>query len=284
MKIGLVGSQNSHAGAYGKALNVENQFPGYAITHLWGETPESAYQRAAEVQISTIVDEVQQMVGAVDAVIIDTRYGANHPAQAEPFLATGIPIFIDKPLASSTAQGAALLEKAAAAGAPIDCHSIIPLQRSFREFVAAAEGLGKVTHLTLSMPAAIDSEYAGMFFYTVHAVECLCIYPGGLPRRVRVERFAGRPLATLDYSDGPLATINLQEQNYQYSLVAVGEKESLVHRLVYDDDVFRTGTEEIIDFFAGKRQPPSADRLLMPLRILDALEASKATGEWVEVK
>jgi hypothetical protein len=134
------------------------------------------------------------------------------------------------------------------------------------------------------MPAAIDSEYGGMFFYTVHAVECLCTYPGVLPRRVRVERFDAGPLATLDYPDGPVVTINLQEGNYQYSLVAVGEKESVVQRLVYDEDVFHTGTEEIVDFFAGTRQSPSTERLLMPLRVLDALEASKATGAWVNVQ
>ncbi|MHB9131267.1 MAG: Gfo/Idh/MocA family oxidoreductase [Armatimonadota bacterium] len=285
MNIGLIGSQNSHAGSYGKAFNIDRRYPGMTITHLWGESPESARERAAETQIATIVADSQEMVGQVDAIIIDTRDGANHLDHAEPFLAPGFPIFIDKPLATDIDQAAAFLAKASTIGARVDSHSIIPLQRSFIDFMAAARALAPLTHLTFAMPAAIDSEYSGMFFYTVHGVECLCRFLQRLPQRVRVERFTSGALATFDYADGPLVTMNLQGDNYSYHLMAVGEKDSLVRKLAYDEDVFQPGIDAIVALFTGAHQTPDADTLLMPVRILAALETSKQRdGEWVAVR
>ncbi len=283
MNIGLLGSQNSHAEAYGKAFNIEKRFPGHAISHLWGETPEHAAERAAQVQIPHVVDDPRAMVGEVDAVIIDTRDGANHPALAMPFLGLGIPLFIDKPLAAGGAAGSALLDAAAAAGTPVDCHSVIPLQQSFKQFMAAARALAPLTHLTLAMPAVIDSEYSGMFFYTIHAIECLCTLLERLPARGQVERFPTGALAILDYADGPATIINLQEGNYSYSLMAVGQQDAVVQRLVYDEDVFQPAIAEMVAFFEGTHKPASRERLLMPLQILDALEASKRQGGWVKV-
>ncbi len=283
MNIGLIGTQNSHAGAYGKVINLDKLFPGVAITHAWGETPESARERAAETQIPTVVDAPQAMLGQIDALIIDTRDGANHLGFAAPFLGAGIPIFIDKPLATDVAQAAAFLDNASAGGTRVASHSVIPLQQSFHDFVAATQALEPLRYVGLSMPAGIDSEYSGVFFYVIHAVECLCALLNRPPARVRIERFAGSNLATLDYPDGPLATINLQEGNYSYHLMAAGDKDSLAARLVYDADPYLAGIHHIVDFFNGAAPMDSRERLLMPVQILAALETSKVQGGWVDV-
>jgi len=283
MRIGLIGTQNSHSSAYGKAFNVDKRLPGAAITLVWGETPECARERAAESSIPTVVDDPSAMLGQIDALIIDTRDGANHLAFAEPFLDSGIPIFIDKPLATDPVKAAAFLDKAAACGARVASHSMVPLQQSFHKFVTAQQALAPLRYLGLSMPAALDSEYSGAFFYVVHAVECLCTLLNRLPLRARIERFAGSNLATLDYPLGPLVTINLQEGNYSYHIMAVGEQDTLAMRLDYDEDPYLTSIQLICDFFTGVAIPASHERLLMPVQILTALEISKISGGWVEV-
>ena len=284
MNIGLIGTQNSHSSAFGKAFNLDQLFPGCAITHVWGETPENARERAAEAHIPTILATPAEMVGHVDALLIDTRDGANHLDLAEPFLGTGIPIFIDKPLATDPARAAAFLERAAAVGTRVTSHSVIPLQQSFVDFQATAREFAPWSYLGLSMPAGIDSEYSGMFFYVIHAVESLCALLDRLPARVRVERFTGTALATLEYADGPLATINLQEGNYTYHLLAVGAQDALSARVVNDENPYLTGIRNIHAFFTGVEAPPRAERLLMPIRILAALETSKHNGGWVPVR
>jgi len=284
MNIGLIGTQNSHSSAFGKAFNIDRIFPDCAITHVWGETADNARERAEEAQIPQVLADAAAMVGQVDALIIDTRDGANHLDFADLFLGTGIPIYIDKPLATDAEKAAAFLARASAAGTRVASHSVIPLQRSFQDFLVTAQELAPLRYLGLSMPAGIDSEYSGMFFYVVHAVECLCALLDRLPARVRVERFAGTALATLDYADGPLATINLQEGNYTYHLLAVGDQEAKSLRVDYDENPYLTGIHHIHDFFTGATPPPTTEHLLMPVRILTALEASKRNGGWVAVK
>ena len=42
MRIGIVGSENSHTIAIAKTLNIEKAVPGFEVTHVWGETVEFA--------------------------------------------------------------------------------------------------------------------------------------------------------------------------------------------------------------------------------------------------
>lgn len=283
MRIGLIGSENYHAQAYGKALNVDQRFPGSSITHLWGESEESATKIAGEYQIPTIVKDAKEMLGEVDAIIIDTRDGANHVKMVTPFLGHLPRIFIDKPLAADVEEAEAFLQAAEAAGTQIHCHSVIRLQQSFAKFLEDVKAIEPLTHLTLCTPSQIDSQYSGVFFYVVHAVECLCEYLNKLPVRARLERFATGALVTLDYADGPLVTINCQPGNYSYNIAAVGATQSLLAPIVTDEDIYRTGVDRIMSFLTGEMEPLSQERLLMPVRILAAIEKSKAHGDWEAV-
>ncbi|MEX0883261.1 MAG: Gfo/Idh/MocA family oxidoreductase, partial [Cyclobacteriaceae bacterium] len=49
--------------------------------------------------IDHVVDKMEAMIGAVDAVILARDDPENHVDMAKPFLEAGVPLFIDKPLA-----------------------------------------------------------------------------------------------------------------------------------------------------------------------------------------
>ncbi len=75
--------------------------PGACVTHIWTDDPSEALQVAAAALIDHVVDKPEDVIGKVDAVIIATDDGADHSRRAEPFIQAGIPVFIDKPLATT---------------------------------------------------------------------------------------------------------------------------------------------------------------------------------------
>lgn len=74
---------------------------GAVVSHVWTEDPREARQIARASRIEHVVTQPEAVIGEVDAVIISTDDGDDHVRRAHPFIEAGLPIFIDKPLATN---------------------------------------------------------------------------------------------------------------------------------------------------------------------------------------
>jgi len=74
---------------------------GARVTHVWSQERKISEQIATASLIDNVVDEAEDMIGGVDAVILARDDPENHVAMAKPFLESNVPLFIDKPLSSS---------------------------------------------------------------------------------------------------------------------------------------------------------------------------------------
>ena len=68
------------------------------VTHVWSQDRKESELIAASTNIFNVVDDFLDMIGEVDAVIIARDDFETHLPIAKPFLESGIPVFIDKPL------------------------------------------------------------------------------------------------------------------------------------------------------------------------------------------
>lgn len=75
---------------------------GGKVTHIWTQSRSLSVDVAKVSLIPNIVDNLEDLLGEVDAVILARDDPWNHLSMAKPFLERGIPIFIDKQLASTT--------------------------------------------------------------------------------------------------------------------------------------------------------------------------------------
>ncbi|MDT0689810.1 Gfo/Idh/MocA family oxidoreductase [Salegentibacter sp. F188] len=71
------------------------------VTHIWTQNKKISEHIAAASKISNVVDNLEDMVGAVDAILLARDDAENHKQMAEPFIKAGLPVFIDKPFALS---------------------------------------------------------------------------------------------------------------------------------------------------------------------------------------
>lgn len=72
---------------------------GARVTHVWTQDRGFSEQIAEASLIDNVVDDAEDMIGQVDAVLLARDDPENHKTMAKPFIDAGIPIFIDKPLA-----------------------------------------------------------------------------------------------------------------------------------------------------------------------------------------
>ena len=80
------------------------RIPGARVTHIWTDDPADAPKVAAASLIEHVVSKPEDVIGHVDAVVIATDDGDDHVSRARPFIEAGLPIFIDKPMATNIAD------------------------------------------------------------------------------------------------------------------------------------------------------------------------------------
>ena len=78
--------------------------PGAKVTHIWTDDPADAPKVAAASLIANVVSRPEDVIGQVDAVVIATDDGNDHVRRARPFIEAGLPVFIDKPMATNIAD------------------------------------------------------------------------------------------------------------------------------------------------------------------------------------
>lgn len=75
--------------------------PDAQVTHVWADNPADAAAVATASLIPHVAARPEDVIGEVDAVVISTDDGFDHVRRARPFVEAGLPVFIDKPLATS---------------------------------------------------------------------------------------------------------------------------------------------------------------------------------------
>lgn len=69
------------------------------VTHIWTQDLKISKQIALASKIDNVVNNIEDLCGNVDAVLLARDDAENHVEMAMPFLKAGLPVFIDKPFA-----------------------------------------------------------------------------------------------------------------------------------------------------------------------------------------
>jgi len=281
--IGIIGAENSHTIGFGEMFNIEKKFPGMELNYVWGETEEFARRAMEKGNIPNMVKDPLEMLGKIDALIVDHRHARYHLEAARPFVLEGIPTFIDKPFCYRVSEGEEFLSMARKVGTPVTSYSSIRQTDGMFDIKEQLPSLGEFNQIVSYGPADMDSQYGGIFFYGVHIVEPMLLLFGARVLKVRITRQNANATASLVFGDGKLATLIFKNLSYGWETFI--ESESGVIQLrpgVEESDPVR-GYREMVEMFKTGREPRSHQSILAGIAVLEALEKSVATGDWVEV-
>ncbi len=283
IQIGIIGAENSHTIGFGKMFNVEKKFPGVEVKYVWGETDEFASNAASKGSIPNIVKDPKEMLGKIDALIVDHRHAKYHLKAAIPFIKAGIPTFIDKPFCYRAAEGKEFLELARKLGTPVTSYSSIAHSNATYDIKKQLESMEIINQVVRYGPLDMDSKYGGIFFYGVHLVQPLMNMFGEDIERVRVTRNGQNGSANLVFSSGLFATLIFKNLAYDWETF-VETKEGLVElksRVEESDPAINY--VDMVHMFRTGKEPRSHQSILNCVSVLEALEKSVASQNWEKV-
>ncbi len=284
LRIGVIGAENSHTIALGKLFNTDKKFPGAQILYVWGETPEFAKIAKEKGNIPSIVSDPLEMMGKIDALIVDHRHPKYHLAAARPFVEAGIPTFIDKPFCYRVDEGRAFLEMAERIGTPVTSYSSIAQSDETFDIMKQIPEMGTIHQLVRYGPADLESKYGGIFFYGVHLVQPLLYMFGDDIEKVRITRNAKKATASLAYRNGMLATLVLKSKSYGWETYVEtdGGITELKSRVEERDPP--KNYVDMVHMFRTGDEPRSHKSILNCVSVLEALERSAKNESWEYVE
>jgi len=117
-RIAILGTENSHAMTFAKYMNLpgadgKKPFPDMEVVGVYGDEA-SAGAIVKEAGVAHAAQSPDEFLGKVDAVMVTARWGSRHVPYAMPYAEAGLPLFMDKPFTSDSAQAKefiALLKK-----------------------------------------------------------------------------------------------------------------------------------------------------------------------------
>ena len=282
-KIGIIGAENSHTAGFGKLFNIEKAFPGMEVKYVWGETEAFAKKAMSSGNIPLMVKDPSEMLGKIDALIVDHRHGKFHLEPAIPFIKAGVPTFVDKPFCYRATEGKAFLALARKHGTPITSFSSIAHSYATFDIKAQLQKIKGINQVVRYGPVDLESQYGGIFFYGAHIVQPLLYLFGDHVQKVQIHQNGKNSSASLIFKDGMLATLIFTSKKYGWSTHIETEEGIVALNSRMEEKKPDKNYIDMVDMFKTGKEPRSHDSILHGVAVLEALEKSVASGQWEEV-
>ncbi len=280
LRVGIIGLDTSHAGAFTKTLNADTPIAGVEGCRVVAAYPKGSPDIKSSVdrvpkyteeqkQLGVeIVDSIDQLLTRVDVVLLETNDGRPHFDQLLPCLKAGKPCFIDKPIAGSLSDAIAIFEAAKKYDVPVFSSSSL---RFGKDSLAIRSGtLGKVTRAETSSPASLEATHPDLFWYGIHGVESLYTVMGtGCESVVRGLTPDGKIEVTGQWTGG---RVGIFREDSGYRGKAVGESGEAI---VGSYDGYDPLVIAIVTFFQTGKPPVSAEETLEIYAFMEAADESK---------
>ncbi len=197
----------------------EKKWPAYApslagrgrVTYIWDPNHEAASELAAATGIEHVADQVEDIVGKVDGVLVCDDGTFQHQHSALPFLKAGMPTFIDKPLSRDPAEAREIVERARKSKAPFFSCSALRFATEIEDRQALADKVGEITTIC----AAGVNE---LVYYGIHPLEAMVTLIGpGIQSVMNVGR-PGEAIVRIRFKNGRQAVMIVYEKGFAYTL------------------------------------------------------------------
>ena len=284
IRIGIIGAENSHTAGFGKMFNIDKKFPGAEVKYVWGETDAFAKAAMKKGGIPNQVKDPKEMLGKIDALIVDHRHPKFHLEAATPFVSAGIPTFVDKPFCYRAAEGKEFLEMARKVGTPVTSYSSIAQSNATFDMKEQVNSMDKIIQVVRTGTVDLDSKYGGVFFYGVHIIQPLLYVFGEDVTRVKISRNGSCGNAGLQFSSGLFATLIFKEEAYGWETFVESKDGFAELKTSVEETNPAKNYVDMVEMFRTGKDPRSFQSILNCVSVLEALEKSAETEKWVDVE
>ncbi|WP_128544580.1 Gfo/Idh/MocA family protein [Larkinella soli] len=282
-RIGIIGLDTSHSIAFTKELNSPSagaDWSGYKVVAAYPKGSndiESSVKRIAGYTEDVkkmgveIVGSIDELLGRVDAVLLETNDGRLHREQVEKVFRAGKRVFIDKPIAASLSDVVAIFDASRKYKTPT-------FSASSLRYIKGIEGLDKsqVVGADTYSPAVLEKTHPDLFWYGIHGVETLFTVMGrGCKSVVRVNT-PDTDIVVGTWEDGRVGTFRgTRTGRHEYGGTAYTKNGNVV---LGPYGGYNPLLKEIIRFFETGNVPVSPEETLEIFTFMEAADESKRRG------
>lgn len=289
IRIGIVDFDTSHVVAFTQRLNhigtTEEQCVDGAkvVVGCPGESimsPERIpeFTKTMQEYGVPLVEEPAEIIGKVDAVLIEAVDGSVHYERAKPFLEAGIPMFIDKPFTCSLAGAKKIADLADKKGIPLFSSSSLRYALEVTALKEKGGEVGKVVGADTYSPASQHPRNPGFFNYGIHGIETLYALMGPGCQSVRCVSTEGTDVVTGLWEDGRIGTMRGTRQGaHSYGFTAFCEK-SVQVSTINAAYIYRELLKRIVETFATGKPPIDISETIEIVAFIEAANSSAQQG------
>lgn len=278
-KIVILGCENSHADAFLHFLREKEEFADVEILGVYSEEREAAERLHATFNVP-VMAHYADAVGKVDGVVITARHGDRHYPYAEPYIDSGVPMYIDKPITVREDEAVAFMKRLKESGVRISGGSSLRQDIYVRQLKRdAAEAVGGATlGGYIRAPYQSQNEYGGFYFYAQHLVEMVCEIFGRFPLSVTA-RQNGKQIHVLFHYEAYDCVGLFCDKSFVYYASRMAEKEAKGFVIPTSADWFYGEVKEFYGLLSGKAQTESYEAFASPVFIMNAIDRSLRSGK-----
>lgn len=283
IRIGIIGAENSHTAGFGKLFNIDKKFPGVEVSYVWGEKEEYAKDAMEKGGIPNMVQHPDEMLGKIDALIVDHRHGKFHLEAAIPFVKAGIPTFIDKPFCYRLEEGKKFLSLAEKVGTPVTSYSSIAHSYETFDIKEQVKNMGEINQVVRYGPLDMESIYGGVFFYGAHLIQPLMYIFGDDIIKVRMNKNDQKnknSSASLVFGTGMLATLIFTTQKYGWQTHVETKEGIIALESRVKKEAPKKNDVDMVNMFRTGKEPRTHQSILRGVAVLEALEKSVLSEQW----
>ena len=251
---------------------------GAQVTHVWTDDPADAPTVAAVGLIPNIVSRPEDVIGHVDAVIIATDDGNDHVRRARAFIEAGLPVFIDKPMATNLTDLRQLIEWQSSGSAILSTSGM----RYAPELHLSAEQKEKMGDLRWIHACSIKTWER----YGIHALESTHPFLGSGYTSVRASTDAAGDLMFITHRSGVRVTLGTfyDAMGCAGAMELYGSKGNLPIKF---SDIYTTFRRQLVAFIeflrTGTRPLPFAETVELMAVIIAGIRSREQDGAVIQV-
>lgn len=273
-RIAILGCENSHANAFLTFIREKEEFCDVEVVGVYSDDLAAAEKLNEKFSVP-VMNNYADAVDKIDGLIITARHGDNHYKYAKPYIDSGIPMFIDKPITIHEDEAVDFMRSL------IDNNIRISGGSSLKQDVFVQqlkqENENEIGGSTIGgyvrAPYQSENEYGGFYFYAQHLVEMVCEIFGRFPVSVTAKK-NGKQIHVLFHYENYDYVGLFCDKNYVYYASRMAQTSANSFVIPTTNDWFYEEFKEFYGILSGKRQTVGYAEFISPVFIMNAIMRS----------
>ena len=280
-KLVILGCENTHANGFLAIINDKKLYPDLEVVGVYSDDAEASRKLNEKYGVN-VLSSYDEAVGKVDGVIVTARHGDNHLKYARPYMASGIPMFIDKPITCSEEDALELARLARANGVKLCGGSICPFYPETIELARRVKS-GELTQICaghVSAPFSPVNDYGNFYFYTEHLVDMMTAVFGFNVLEVcaDIRDITASVIAHYD-NINVTGTYTSQQIPNPYTITVYAHEEIATVVTSPTSDSYIDELESLLRLIRGEEMDRSYEEFIFPSFMLNAIVRSSESGK-----